>query len=148
MWDFLETIGGKVSIITASIIGIIGILQKFTSLKIWTWIKEKRRKAQEEKLKPIMTKLDTLTDLIEINRVKEIRFEILNFENSLIRNPNVFYNERYFANINDLINEYEQKYKDKHNGEIQETIEFIRKKEEEKKEKELKSNTEKKEEGK
>ena len=126
MWEFLETIGGKVSIISASVIGIITILEKFTSLKIWTWLKKKKQENLEKKFKPITDKIDSLTDLVEVNRVKEIKYQILDFEHALLMDYDDF-NLAYFNNIESIIDEYEQKYKDKHNGEIKSSIQFIRK---------------------
>ena len=137
MWDFLQTLAGKVSIISASVVGLIGILEKFTSLKLWTWIKKKIEKNRIEKFKPITDKIDKLTNIVEDNRVKEIRYQILEFEKDLIINYDAI-NLYYFNNIEAIIKEYETTYADKHNGEIKESIDFIRKKKAEKKEEELK----------
>lgn len=130
MWDFLQTLSGKVSIISASVIGIITILQKFTSLKIWKWIHNKIEKEREKKLKPITDKIDKLANLIEDNRVKELRYQILDFENALINGKKIN-NLEYFNNIEELIHEYEDTYGDRHNGEIKQSISFIREREQE-----------------
>ena len=74
---------------------------------------------------------------MEDNRVKEIRYQILEFEKDLIINYDAI-NLYYFNNIEAIIKEYETTYADKHNGEIKESIDFIRKKKAEKKEEELK----------
>lgn len=142
MWDFLETLGGKVAILSASILGIITFLEKISSIKLWTWLKEKYKKHQEKKVEPITNALEdyskkvdekfslikkdinSLEYSINNNRVEEMKYDILEFENMIINGKKISLNQ--YDLIDKIIYEYEDKYRDFHNGELQNAIAFIR----------------------
>ena len=142
MWDFLETLGGKVAILSASILGIITFLEKISSIKLWTWLKKKYKKYQEKKIEPITNALEnyskkvdenfslikkdinSLEYSINNNRVEQMKYDILELENMIINGKKISLNQ--YDLIDKIIYEYEDKYKDFHNGELKNAIAFIR----------------------
>lgn len=141
MWTFLQSIGGKVSIISASIIGIITILEKVSSIKLWSWLGKLAQKHREKQLEPLtkavselssnvntkfdatQNRIDELFDLIDNNRVAELKFNILDFQNAIMNGKKVTLDQ--FGLIKELIYEYNEKYHDRHNGELNDAVEFI-----------------------
>lgn len=141
MWEFLQTVGGRISIISAVVIGIISILEKISSIKLWSWLKKLIAKQREKRLEPLtkamndlssnvngkfdatQKRIDELFDLVEMNRVAEIKFNILDFHNALMNGKKVSLDQ--FELMKELIYEYNEKYHDRHNGELKDAIEFI-----------------------
>lgn len=153
MWEFLQSVGGKISIISAVVIGIISILEKVSSIKLWSWLKKLITKRREKRLEPLTKAISNLSDginskidniqssvhelftLVEDNRVATIKFEILDFKEALMTGKHCSLDQ--FELMDELIYEYDETYRDKHNGELKDAISFIREQEKKQREREL-----------
>lgn len=134
MWELLQTVAGKVTIITGSVFGVITLLEKTTSLKIWSLLKKWMKKWRDKKYEGITSAVKDVSDVVvgirdemEENRVKDIKYNLTCAEARILNGEKL--SLRQYDIYDELIYEYEEKYKDRHNGEIKDTIAFLREQE-------------------
>lgn len=118
------------------IIACVGLVDKLLGSKLVAWIRKKIVEARQRRysiiidsVKEVKQDVKTLQTLVEENRVKELRYNITAFENAILNGKQM--SLRSYDSIMEQINEWEVTYADRHNGQIKDTIAFIRAKEKE-----------------
>ena len=112
----------------AIIVGVATVLENVSKLKVWSWLLGSVGKKLNG---PLEVKVDALTKSVaevraevEDNGYKATREKILDFAGALMNGKE--HSKDQFVHILEVITEYETKFASKHNGEMKQTIAFIR----------------------
>lgn len=141
MWEFFETVNPWIAAVTG-FLAITTILEKVSKIKLWTWLlgwlgdRTNAKLTQyvqglDGEVKVFQTELHGMkTDIQDIksdvseNRYKTVKKEILDFSGALMNGKE--HSAEQYSHILAVITEYDTMFKDKHNGEVAQTIRHIK----------------------